>query len=71
MLEGPIPTGPDFDVCRALLRSAPPPEPAFTATCMLLEGALADPALDIDTTGRVVRLLKDLASGRLAAGELL
>lgn len=71
LLEGPIPRGPELDACRAVLRADPGGEAAFPAACMLLEGALADPQLDIDETQRVVRLLKDLAAGRVTTEELL
>jgi hypothetical protein len=36
-----------------------------------LEGALADPALDIDEAQIVVPLLKELARGTVAVGDML
>jgi hypothetical protein len=38
---------------------------------MLLEGALADPVLEIGETQIVVRLLKDLACDAVDIGDLL
>lgn len=71
VLVGPIPRGPEFDACRAVLQGAAGTEVAFQAVCMLLEGALADPRLDIDDAQDVVRLLRDLAAGIVTPGELL
>jgi hypothetical protein len=61
LLIGGRPTGRDFDACRAILRSPCGNEERYHALCMLLEGALADPALSIDDTRTVVRLLQQLA----------
>jgi hypothetical protein len=54
-----------------VIRGKTEDETAFTALCMLLEGALADPALPIDDTQAVVALLKDLARGTVRPGELI
>jgi hypothetical protein len=70
-LGGRIPEGEDFNACRAVLRSGATGQMAFQALCMLLEGVLADPALDIDDAQRLVPLLKDLASGTVRVEELL
>lgn len=72
VLEGGIPHGSDFDVCRTILRSHPDDrDVTFQALCMLLEGALADASLEIDATQTVVPLLKDLARGAVDVGDLL
>lgn len=71
LLAGGPPHGRDFDSCRALLRNAHGGENAFTALCVLLEGALGDPGLDIGDAQTVVAVLKDLAKGRLTPEELL
>jgi len=71
VVSGHIPQGPDFDACRAVLRSSPSGEEAFTAMAMLLEGALADPAFDIGDTQLLVPLLKELARGGVRAEDLL
>lgn len=71
VVEGEIPRGEDFDACRAVLVSQPSSDAAFTAVCVLLEGALADPAFDIDATQSLVPLLRQLASGAVAPEDLL
>ena len=71
VVSGRIPHGADFDACRALLRAEPSGEAAFTALAMLLEGALADPTLDIGDTQVLVALLKELARGSVRVEELL
>ena len=71
VIGGDIPAGDDFDACRAMLRAEPSWDAAFTALCVLLEGALADPALDISTTQDLVPLLKELARGQVLVEELL
>jgi len=71
VLAGGIPHGTDFDACRAVLRSQDNYDDAFQALCLLLEGALADPELGIDDTQTLVPLLRDLARGNVAVGELL
>ncbi len=71
LLAGGIPHGRDFDACRAVLHATKHGETAFTALCVLLEGALADPGLDISDAQTVVAVLKDLARGRLSPEELL
>jgi hypothetical protein len=71
VVGGDIPRGEDFDACRAMLASAPPADAAFTALCVLLEGALADPTFDIDATQDLVPLLRMLARGAVSAEELL
>ena len=71
LLTGGIPHGRDFDSCRALLQTTKHGETAFTALCVLLEGALADPELDISDAQTVVAVLKGLARGRLTPEELL
>lgn len=68
---GHIPRGADFDACRAVLRAEPSGETAFTALVMLLEGALADPSLEIGDTQVLVPLLKELARGSVRVEELL
>ena len=62
VLEGGIPRGNDFDACRALLRSPARGPEAYQALCVLLEGALADPDMNIAETrapqdGRISRLI--------------
>lgn len=71
VLGGGIPEGLDFDACRAILRSRSSGEEAFQALCVLMEGALADPNLDIGETQFVVPLLKELARGTLEVEDLL
>jgi len=71
LLSGEGPHGTEFDACRAVIRSAPSSEPAFQALVILLEGALADPSLDIDDTQVLVPLIKDLAAGRQRPEDLL
>jgi hypothetical protein len=71
VLEGDIPRGRDYDVCRAILRSDSTSEEAFHALCVLMEGALADPELDIGDTQIVVPLLKELARGTVGVEDLL
>jgi hypothetical protein len=71
VLEGGIPSGVEFDACRAVLGSGAAADSAVQALCMLLEGALADPELDIDDTQIVVPLLRRLASGAVSVEELL
>lgn len=71
VIDGDIPSGEDFDACRAMLRAEPSSEAAFTALCVLLEGALASPTLDIDATQDLVPLLKELARGSVLVEELL
>jgi hypothetical protein len=71
ILAGGIPTGKDFDACRAILSSEVEDEAAFSALFMLLQGALADPFFGIDDTQEVVPILKGLARGELTARDLL
>ena len=71
VLTGGIPNGVEFDACRAVLGSGAAPESAMHALCMLLEGALADPELDIDDTQILVPLLRRLARGAVSIEELL
>jgi hypothetical protein len=71
VLDGDIPHGTDFDACRAVLRSGSTGEEAFYALCVLMEGALADPELDIGDTQVVVPLLKELAGGTVGVEDLL
>ena len=71
VLDGGIPVGVDFDACRALLTTGSRGPEAFYALCVLLEGALADPGLDIDETQCTVPLLKQLAQGTIGLEDLL
>jgi len=71
ILSGGIPTGKDFDACRAILSGEVDDEAAFTALFMLLQGALADPFFGIDDTQKVVPILKGLARGELSARDIL
>ena len=71
VLRGSIPRGVDFDSCRAVLVSDCEEEVAHHALCTLLEGALADPSLNIDDTQDLVPLLRELARGSVAARDLL
>ncbi len=71
LLSGGPSRGEELDACRAAVRGDLPAEARFEALCMVLEGALADPALPIDDTHAVVALLKALARGTVAAGDLL
>jgi len=71
VVGGGIPSGKDFDACRMILASQPSSESAFTALCVLLEGALADASFDIGATQDLVPLLRELARGRLRVEELL
>lgn len=71
ILAGGIPTGKDFDACRAVLKSDCSDEDAFTALFTLLQGALADPFFGIDETQQVVPILKALARGNIAVEELV
>jgi len=71
VLLGGIPEGKEFEACRAVLRSGTLGGEEFHALCVLMEGALADPALDIDETQIVVPLLKELAHGTIGVEDLL
>jgi hypothetical protein len=72
VLAGGIPRGGEFDACRAVLHArADDRDVTFQALCMLLEGALADPVLEIGETQILVRLLKDLACDAVDIGDLL
>ncbi len=71
LVGGDLPRGQQYDACRAVLRGDQPAETVFGALCMLLEGALADPALAIDDTQVVVRLLKGLAQGTIFPDEVM
>ena len=71
VLDGGIPRGLDYDACRAVLQSRSTGEEGFVALCVLLEGALADPMLDVAETQIVVPLLKQLARGTVGVEDLL
>jgi hypothetical protein len=71
LLAGGIPQGEDFEACRALLRSGEAGESTLQLLCTLMEGALSDPELDIDSTQVLVPLLKALARGTVDPGDLL
>jgi hypothetical protein len=71
VVRGGIPRGTEFDACRAVLSSTPNHEAGFHALCTLLEGALADPDLDIDDTQILVPLLRQLARGTITVRDLL
>ncbi len=71
LLDGEIPSGTDFDVCREIIRREPDGSASFQALCMLLEGALADARLDIEDTQVVVGLLKALARSEIRVEELV
>ncbi len=70
VLSGGIPQGLDYEACRAVLQSESSREEAFVALCVLLEGALADPKLDVAETQVVVPLLKRLARGTVGVEDL-
>ena len=71
VVRGGIPHGPEYDACRAVVATGPAGEAGFQALCTLLEGALADPALDIEDTQILVPLLRQLARGTVTVGDLL
>lgn len=71
ILDGGPPHGVPFDSCRAVVRAEPESRSAFPALCMLLEGALADAALPVEETQLLVPLIKDLARGLVAPGDLV
>ena len=71
ILAGGIPTGKDFDACRAMLQTDCGDEEAFVALFTLLQGALADPFFGIDETQQVVPILKALARGNIVVKELV
>ncbi len=71
ILAGGPPLGLPFDSCRAVVRAEPDSSSAFPALCMLLEGALADASLTIEDTQLLVPLIKDLARGLVAPGDLV
>lgn len=71
LVEGGIPHGREFDACRAVLSSESSGDASIHALCFLLEGALADPALDIDDTQIIVPLLKHLARGTVSTTEVV
>lgn len=71
LLEGGIPHGTEFDACRAVLSSESTGDASTHALCMLLEGALADPTLNIDDTQMIVPLLKHLARGTVSTTEVV
>jgi len=71
LLKGPIPQGPTFDGARAVIRTEPASDTGFQAMCVLLEGALADPGLEIDDTQVIVPLLRNLARGMVQVQDLL
>jgi hypothetical protein len=71
LLEGGIPHGTEFDACRAVLSSESTGDASTHALCLLLEGALADPTLNIDDTQMIVPLLKHLARGTVSTTEVV
>jgi len=71
ILAGGIPTGKDFDACRAVLQTDCDDEATLSALFFLLQGALADPFFRIEDTQQVVPILKALARGEIGARELL
>lgn len=71
VVGGDIPSGRDFDACRAVLRTGCDDPTSFHALCTLLEGALADSTFGIDDTQELVPLLKALASGKVMAKDFL
>jgi hypothetical protein len=71
LLEGGIPRGTEFDACRAVLSSESTGDASTHALCLLLEGALADPTLNIDDTQMIVPLLKHLARGTVSTTEVV
>ena len=71
VIVGDIPSGRDFDACRAVLDTDCDDPTAFHALCALLEGALADSSFGIDETQHLVPLLKALAHGEVMAKDLL
>ena len=71
LLEGGIPHGTEFDACRAVLTSESTGDASTHALCMVLEGALADPTLNIDDTQMIVPLLKHLARGTVTTTEVV
>jgi hypothetical protein len=74
ILASERPGGAELDTCRAAFNAAinaGENEVAYQALCMLLEGALADPALSIDDTQILVPLLRALARGTVEPGELI
>ena len=71
ILDGPIPTGREYDAARQILRRQPDSPVAFQAMCILLEGALGDADYPSDQTQVLVPLLKELARGTIAVQDLL
>lgn len=71
LVERGIPHGREFDACRAVLSSESSGDASNHALCLLLEGALADPTLNIDDTQIIVPLLKHLARGTVSATEVV
>lgn len=71
LIDGDLPRGQQYEACRAVLRNGQSSEMTFGALCMLLEGALADPALAIDDTQVVVAVLKGLAQGTIFPDEVM
>jgi hypothetical protein len=71
LIEGGIPHGREFDACRAVLLGRSSGDLVTHALCLLLEGALADPMLDIEDTQTIVPLLKHLARGTVSATEMV
>ena len=71
VIGGDIPSGRDFDACRAVLRTDCDDLTSFHALCTLLEGALADSTFGIDETQELVPLLKSLARGEVTTKDLL
>ncbi len=71
ILGGGIPSGREFDECRAALAAQSDTKTCFNALFTLLQGALADPFFPIDETERVVPIIRDLARGEIEAKDLL
>jgi hypothetical protein len=71
VIEGDIPSGRDFEACRAVLRGDCDDTTAFHALCTLLEGALAHPQFGVDETEPLVPLIKALARNEVRAKDLL
>jgi hypothetical protein len=71
LLEGGIPRGGEFDACRAVLSRETVDDFTLQALCTLLEGALADPRLDINDTQTIVPLLKELARRTVTPEEVV
>jgi hypothetical protein len=71
LAAGPPPRGETFDICRRALAKLADPGARAAATRILLEGAMADAATDVDDAQCVMQILKAADRGDCTIAELL